>query len=105
MTIRVPKTILGDNPQDWRYAAVVLGQEGYPAGGVQRVRDVNPSAEQWRFGGAPADTNHTRVIDIIWPDAGQQETWLSTYTSVTTPQTELTAENFAQVGLLSVQQK
>lgn len=105
VTIRVPKTILGDNPQDWRYAAVVLGQEGYPAGGVQRVRDVNPSAEQWRFGGAPADTNHTRVIDIIWPDAGQQETWLSTYTSVTTPQTELTAENFAQVGLLSVQQK
>jgi hypothetical protein len=33
VTIRVPKSILGDNPEAWRYAVMVLSQEGYPSGG------------------------------------------------------------------------
>jgi alpha-amylase/alpha-mannosidase (GH57 family) len=103
VTIRVPKSILGDNPQDWRYAAMVLGQEGFPAGGVMRVRDVNPVAEQWRFGGAPpGSSNHTRVIDFVWPVEGDQEAWLSDFTAKEAMQSELTAEDFARVPMLEV---
>jgi alpha-amylase/alpha-mannosidase (GH57 family) len=100
VTIRVPRSILGDNPETWKYAAMVLSQDGYPSSGVQRVRDVNQKAEQWRFGGGPADTNHTRVIDLVWPDQGTQETWLSTYTPSQKSQAELTSTDFAQVGML-----
>jgi alpha-amylase/alpha-mannosidase (GH57 family) len=103
VTIRVPKSILGDNPQDWRYAAVVLGQEGFPAGGVMRVRDVNPVAEQWRFGGAPTGSrNHTRVIDFVWPVEGDQETWLSDFVPRDAMQSELTVDDFARVPMLDV---
>jgi alpha-amylase/alpha-mannosidase (GH57 family) len=67
VTIKVPKDLLGDDPENWSYAAVLLGQEGYPSTGVWRVRDVEAMAAQWRFGGAPEDTNHTRILDVAWP--------------------------------------
>ncbi len=101
VTIRIPRSILGDNPEEWKYSAMVLSQEGYPSSGVQRVRDVNQNAEQWRFGGGPADTNHTRVIDLVWSEAGMQETWLSTYTPSQATQTELTVTDFARVEMLA----
>ncbi len=102
ITIRVPKSILGDTPEAWRYAAMVMSQEGFPSAGVLRVRDVAPSAEQWRIGGAPAgSTNHTRVIDYVWPEAGQQETWLSDFTQSSAAQGSLTAADFATVEFLT----
>ena len=103
VTVRIPMSILGTNPESWRYAAMVLSQEGYPSGGVMRVRDVNVNAEQWRIGGAPAGaTNHTRVIDLVWAELGQQEAWLSAFTPSTTAQTELTEVDFARIGLIAV---
>jgi alpha-amylase/alpha-mannosidase (GH57 family) len=105
VTIRVPKSILGDNPEAWQYAAVIMSQEGFPSGGVMRVRDVNPAAEQWRVGGAPAgSTNHTRVIDLVWAAEGEQEVWLSEFTPTDLGQPELTAENFAQVPMFGAQE-
>jgi hypothetical protein len=58
-----------------------MGQEGYPASGVWRIRDVEPAPQQWRFGGAPTDTNHTRIIDVAYPVSitPAQEEALSTY--------------------------
>ncbi len=104
VTVRVPKSILGDTPEAWRYAAVVMSQEGFPSGGVLRVRDVGVAAEQWRIGGAPAGaTNHTRVLDLVWPEAGQQEAWLSDFAPSTTAQAQLTAEDFARVELLTLE--
>jgi hypothetical protein len=103
VTIRVPKTVFGDGePGDWGYAVVVLGQEGYPAAGVWRVRDVEENAAQWRFGGAPADSNHTRVLDMIWPDVGisSQEEMLSIYGSSTASADDLTADDYALIKLL-----
>jgi len=101
VTLRVPKAILGDDPEAWKIGAVALSQEGFPAAGVMRVRDVLPVAEQWRIGGAPSGaTNHTRVLDLVWPAAGQQERWLSDFTPVNAPQAELTPEDFARVPLL-----
>ena len=100
VTVRIPRSILGDNPGAWKYAAMVLGQEGYPSSGVQRVRDVNQKAEQWRLGGGPADTNHTRVIDLVWSEAGTQEGWLGTYAPSQTAQADLVVTDFARVGML-----
>ncbi len=101
VTIKVPKALLGDNPQDWAYAAMVLGQEGFPASGVWRVRDVEASSQQWRFGGAPADANHTRIIDLIWPADAQptQEEMLSTYKAAQSVD-GLGPDDFAQIGML-----
>lgn len=59
---------------DVRGLAVVLSQDGF---GPNRVRDVNPSAEQWRLGGGPDDTNHTRIIDVAWDGKPTQEDMLS----------------------------
>ena len=102
VTIRVPKTILGESPAQWRYAAMVMSQEGFPSAGVLRVRDVAPAAEQWRIGGAPAGaTNATRVIDLVWSEAGQQEAWLSDFTPSSAIQGDLTAEDFATVEFMT----
>ena len=103
ITIRIPKSILGENPETWRYAAAVLSQEGFPSGGVMRVRDVLPLAEQWRIGGGPAGaTNHTRVMDIVWEAAAEQEAWLSDFSPVTTSQADLTPSEFAIVPMFGV---
>ncbi len=106
ITIRVPKALLGDNPADWAFAVMSLSQEGYPSGGVMRVRDVLPVGEQWRLGGAPPGaTNHTRVVDIVWAEQGMQEAWLSDFTPVSVAQAELTAENFAAVFMFTVESR
>lgn len=103
VTIRVPKTLLGDNPEDWAYAALVLSQEGFPSAGVMRVRDVQEVAEQWRVGGAPAGaSNHTRALDIVWAEASVQESWLSTFEPVSGAQSELTAEDFATIEMFGL---
>jgi hypothetical protein len=104
VTVRVPKSILGDNPEDWRYAAIVMSQEGFPSSGVMRVRDVLPAAEQWRIGGAPSgSTSHTRVMDLVWPEANEQEAWLSDFAASDSPQSELTAADFARVPMFGAQ--
>jgi carbohydrate-binding DOMON domain-containing protein len=82
----------------------VMGQEGFPSSGVWRIRDVSVAAEQWRFGGAPEGaTNHTRVLDLVWPTSGEQEAWLSAFTISDAPQTELTAEDFARIEMFGVE--
>ncbi|HJS29634.1 MAG TPA: glucodextranase DOMON-like domain-containing protein [Anaerolineales bacterium] len=104
VTVRIPKALLGGRPEDWSYAAVVLSQEGFPSGGVMRVRDVLPVAEQWRIGGAPQGaTNHTRVIDLVWGTGGDQEIWLSDFQPVNLPQAELVETDFALIPLFSIE--
>jgi len=105
VTLRVPKEALGDgDPAEWGYTAVVLGQEGYPSTGVWRVRDVQQTAAQWKFGGAPDDTNHTRIIDLAWPVEGEgtQEDFLSTYTSSKAAIDTLSEKDMPQIPILMV---
>ena len=66
------------------------------------MRDVEAAVAQWRFGGAPTDTNHTRVIDMIWPSEADitQAEMLSNYPPSTASAGELTADDFAQIRLL-----
>ncbi|MFP4483789.1 MAG: glucodextranase DOMON-like domain-containing protein [Spirochaetaceae bacterium] len=91
------------DPTQWGYAAAVLGQEGFPSPGVRRVRDIDDEATQWRFGGATAGANGTRIIDLVWPadgDPGQREI-LSTFEPRETENVdELSPEDFAQIPLM-----
>ncbi len=101
----VPLEFFGaGSPSDWSYAAVVLGQEGYPAEGVWRVRDVSQNAESYRFGGAPLDNNHTRIIDLALPSAytPDQATLLSTYPSSAQPIDGKGPDDFAIIPLIAV---
>jgi carbohydrate-binding DOMON domain-containing protein len=103
ITIKVPRAVLGDDPGSWSYTVAVLGQEGFPAGGVWRVRDVNRSAEQYRFGGAPDGATHTRIIDLIWPgDATPtQEEMLSAYTAMDAMPDDTNPDDFAQLEMMT----
>jgi alpha-amylase/alpha-mannosidase (GH57 family) len=90
------------DPKAFGYLGVLLSQEGYPSPGVRRVRDVEPEASQWRMGGAPADTNHTRIVDLALPAASSpsQEAWLSDYPSSNAPVGDLDPDDFAQLPLV-----
>ena len=105
VTLRVPLEALGEgNPADWGYAAAVLSQEGYPSKGVWRVRDIKITAEQWLWGGAPDDVNHTRIIDLVWPVDGTptQQDMLSQYSSSNASIDTLSADDFPRIELLLV---
>ncbi len=103
VTLRVPRSVFGEgDPQAWGYVAAVLSQEGFPSTGVWRVRDVNPTAAQWRFGGGPDDVNHTRIIDLAWDGTPTQEEILSTYPSSKADIATLGPDDFPQIPLLRV---
>ena len=110
--IRVPKKVLAQGlgvpvealtPHRWKYLAVVLSQEGFPSAGVWRVRDVLPRPAQWRLGGGPEDTNHTRIIDVAYPvdHSPTQEEALSTYRPSQAPVSTLGPDDFPQVPMLT----
>jgi carbohydrate-binding DOMON domain-containing protein len=106
VTVKVPKELLGDDPESWSYLAVLLGQEGYPATGVWRVRDVEARAQQWRFGGAPDDTNHTRILDVAYPVdlSPTQEEALGSYPpSAEGDMDALDPDDFAQLPMIRPQ--
>lgn len=107
VTVTVPRSAIPGDPASWSIALVMLGQEGFPAAGVWRVRDVNPAAEQWRFGGAPSDGNHTRILDILWPGGLEptQEEFLGTYASSSEPVGSLGADDLPQVPMIRVPQE
>lgn len=103
VVVSLPIEFFGDGEaSDWGYAVAVLGQEGYPAEGVWRVRDVNQAAESYRFGGAPADNNHTRIIDLLMPVDGSttQEAVLGNYPSSAGALDATNPDAFAIIPLL-----
>lgn len=103
VVVRLPLVLLGDgDPADWGYAVALLSQDGFPSSGVRRVRDVEPTAQQWRLGGGPMDVNHTRIIDLLWPEQGVQEAMLSGYPPVTDRRIdELAPDDLPQVPLVT----
>ncbi len=102
VVVRVPKEIFGKSVdlRRWAYLAAVLSQEGYPSPGVWRVRDVEKEPRQWRMGGAPDDTNHTRIVDLAWPEgvSPSQEEILGKYPpSKETDLEKLAPDDFCQI--------
>jgi hypothetical protein len=102
VTIRVPHSAVPGDPATWSLAVVASSQDGYPSSGVWRIRDVLPVAEQWRIGGAPADTtNHTRIMDVLYPEAGVQEQMLSDFAPSQANVDELGPDDFGKVPVLT----
>ena len=83
-----------------RRVAKIMKEESISAG-VRRIRDVEPVAQQWRIGGGgEGSINETRILDILWPVEGDQETMLMAPTSITSGSVDkLTPDDFAQLGL------
>ena len=101
--VRIPRELLGEgDPTTWAYAAAVMSQEGFPSPGVRRIRDIQQNAQQWRGGGAPVDINHTRIFDVAWANAGEQEELLSSYEPITAGSVDdLRAEDFGVIPLVA----
>ena len=103
VSIIVPRAALGGlDPMTCAYVGLVLSQDGFPAPGVRRVRDVLPKPQQWRIGGGPTDTNHTRVMDVAWPDGRSpgQEDFLGAYPASQEKNTALLKpDDFAQIPM------
>jgi hypothetical protein len=100
---RIPLSVFGPgDPASWAYGASVLSQEGFPSAGVRRVRDVEQSAQQFRLGGAPADANHTRIIDVAAAAEGEQEELLSDYEGAASLD-GLSANDFGLIPLIPAQ--
>lgn len=105
VTLRVPLSVFGDkfDPMKAGYTAMVLSQDGFPAPGVWRVRDIEATSSQWRLGGSPGDINHTRIIDLVQPTGATptQEDALSKYPSAASGDLDkLTPDDFAIVPML-----
>lgn len=103
ITLMIPRsTLRAGDPAEWAYAAMVLSQDGYPTEGVWRVRDVQESAAQWRIGGGPADSNHTRILDLAWPEGASstQEGMLSDYPPLQNNAASFPPESLARIQML-----
>lgn len=103
VSIRVPKSALGDNPAGWGYLCAICSQEGYPAPGVWRVREVKKTAEQWRFGGGINGWSDPGILDLAWAqgELPSQAEMLSGFISVEeTNVSKIPEESFAKVLLL-----
>ncbi|MCX5977279.1 MAG: hypothetical protein NTV33_10765, partial [Coprothermobacterota bacterium] len=99
VTIKVPKKSLGDNPADWEYACTVCSQEGYPAPGVWRVREVSATAQQWRIGGGIDGWTDPAILDLVWPAGNKptQEEMLGSYTPQEGPLASADPSSFALI--------
>ena len=101
ITIRIPKSVLGENPEDWAYIAIINGQEGFPSVGNWRVRDVNKESAQWRFGGGDDGLSDPNVIDIALPKdySPSQEEMLSGWNpSTATSLDDVDINDFCEVS-------
>ena len=103
VTARIPKSLFGDgDPAEWAYAVALMSQEGFPSSGARRIRDVESSAQQWRIGGGDGAINATRIMDLLHPEPGAQESMLSDFASVSTGSVDdLADDDFAQITLIA----
>jgi len=85
ITIIVPERYIGKPSPDWGLTVAILSQEGFPKHGAWRVRDVHSVAGEWTFGGGDDYWADTNIIDLLWPEKGVQEAWLSDYEGRGTP--------------------
>ena len=80
ITITVPKATLGTPDAGWRYAVLMLGQNGYEAGRVRLVRKV---ADTWALGGGDDGQSDANVIDMVAESGVNQESLLANYSPLT----------------------
>ena len=90
----------GGNPEDWHYGIVMMSQDGYGPNG-SRIREINPSSEQYRGGGAPNVVNHPNIFDVIFPDEGVQEDYLSSYGDYEGSVDDIPTDKLASIPLVT----
>ena len=90
----------GGNPEEWHYGVIMMSQDGYGPNG-SRIREINPSAEQYRGGGAPNVVNHPNIFDVIFPDEGVQEDFLSSYGEYEGSVDDIPTDLLASIPLVS----
>lgn len=72
LTIRVPKSFLGQPQPGWSYQVLVLGAEGNMAEDSLRAREVLEDATDWNFGGGSDGREDPNIIDLLVPDGMTQ---------------------------------
>ncbi|HHS98166.1 MAG TPA: glycoside hydrolase [Chloroflexi bacterium] len=99
VTVKVPRSVLGDDPASWQFLALLLSHDGY---GPYSLREIEPEPSQWQCGGRPDATNYPRIFDVAWPADGtpSQEAMLSDYPPSQEPAEELGPDDFAQLRML-----
>jgi len=90
----------GGNPEEWHYGIIMMSQDGYGPNG-SRIREINSSAEQYRGGGAPNVVNHPNIFDVIFPEGGVQEEYLSSYGDYEGSVDDIPTELLASIPLVS----
>lgn len=72
LTIKVPKSFLGEPQPGWSYQVLVLGSEGNMAADSLRVREVLASGSDWNFGGGSDGDEDPNIIDLLVPEGMTQ---------------------------------
>jgi len=70
VVVYIPKDVVGELTAESKMMVMVAGQDGY---GTNRIRQVTPEAQQWRFGGGNEEGTAPAVIDMIVPEGMKQE--------------------------------
>ena len=98
--IDIENQLGGGNPEEWHYGIIMMSQDGYGPNG-SRIREINSSAEQYRGGGAPNVVNHPNIFDVIFPEGGVQEEYLSSYGDYEGSVDDIPTELLASIPLVS----
>lgn len=72
LTIRVPKSFLGEPQPGWSYQVLVMGSEGNMEADSLRVREVFATATDWNFGGGSDGHEDPNIIDLLVPEGMTQ---------------------------------
>jgi carbohydrate-binding DOMON domain-containing protein len=96
---KIPLSAIPGDPSTWKFTVAVLSNDGY---GINGVRDVTADGGQWSVGGAPADKNHTRILDLLRPNGltPTQEDLLSMYTASQSDPNNLGPDDFPQIQMV-----
>lgn len=67
MRITVPKSVIGEPSESWKYYVLIGSQDGY---GPDNFRPVNEKAGQWVLGGGTDLNFEPNVVDLLAPAEG-----------------------------------
>jgi len=81
VVVDIPKEVIGELTAESKIMVMVAGQDGY---GTNRIRQVTPEPQQWRFGGGNEAGTAPAVIDMIVPEGMKQEEILDYKTKAVT---------------------
>lgn len=72
LTLRVPRSFLGDMQAGWAFQVVVTGSEGSMESDSLRVREVRGAVSDWNFGGGSDGGEDPNILDLLVPNGMTQ---------------------------------